>query len=82
MKASEGSFEMKDEYDFSKGVRGRFYHPKKISTSIRLDDDIILYFKKKASEDKVGYQTLMNAALRDFVHHHVKDQGSWTNFGS
>jgi len=72
MKNSEETFEMKAEYDFSQGIRGRFYQPKKISTSIRLDDDIILYFKKKASEDKVGYQTLMNAALRDFVHQQMK----------
>jgi len=34
---------MKKEYDFSKGVRGRFYAPKKNSTTIRLDDDVILY---------------------------------------
>jgi len=26
-----------DEYDFSDGVRGRFYQPKKIPTSMRLD---------------------------------------------
>ncbi len=72
MKNSEDNFEMKDEYDFSNGVRGRFYQPKKVSTSIRLDDDIVLYFKKKASEDKIGYQTLMNAELRDFVHSQMK----------
>lgn len=72
MKNSEEAFEMKSEYDFSQGTRGRFYRPKKVSTSIRLDDDIILYFKKKASEDKIGYQTLMNAALRDFVLNHMK----------
>lgn len=72
MKNSEETFEMADEYDFSGGVRGRFYQPKKISTSIRLDDDIILYFKKKASESKTGYQTLMNAALRDYVGHQTK----------
>jgi predicted DNA binding CopG/RHH family protein len=55
---------MKDEYDFSGGVRGRFYKPKKIPTTLRLDDDIILYFKKRASEEKVPYQTLINAFLR------------------
>ncbi len=57
-------FEMKDDYDFSDGVRGRFYKPKKIPTTLRLDNDIILYFKKKASEEKVPYQTLINALLR------------------
>jgi len=64
-------FEMLAEYDFSKGLRGRFYQPKKVSTSIRLDDDIVLYFKKRASEEKVGYQTLMNSVLRDFVLHRI-----------
>lgn len=40
-------YEMKDEYDFSGGIRGRFYKPKKVPTTLRLDYDIILYFKKK-----------------------------------
>lgn len=60
-------FELKDDYDFSKGIRGRFYRPKKVSTSIRLDNDIILYLKKIASEKKVGYQTLINTILRDYI---------------
>lgn len=58
------NYEMQEEYDFSGGVRGRFYKPKKVPTTLRLDDDIILYFKKKASEQKVPYQTLINAFLR------------------
>lgn len=70
MKNSEDVFEMKEEYDFSGAVRGRFYQPKKISTSLRLDDDILLYFRKKASMEKTGYQTLMNQALRDWIRHH------------
>jgi len=57
-------YEMKDEYDFTDGVRGRFYEPKKIPVSLRLDNDIILFFKKLASEKKVPYQTLINALLR------------------
>ena len=57
-------YEMLDEYDFSDGVRGRFYEPKKIPVSLRLDNDIILYFKKLASEQKVPYQTLINTLLR------------------
>ena len=57
-------FKMEDEYDFSDGVRGRFYEPKKIPVSLRLDNDIVLFFKKLASEKKVPYQTLINALLR------------------
>ena len=57
-------YEMLDNYDFSDGIRGRFYKPKKIPVSLRLDNDIVLYFKKLASEQKVPYQTLINALLR------------------
>ena len=57
-------YEMEDEYDFTDGTRGRFYEPKKIPVSLRLDNDIILFFKKLASEKKVPYQTLINALLR------------------
>jgi predicted DNA binding CopG/RHH family protein len=58
------NYEMLDNYDFHEGVRGRFYKPQKIPTTLRLDNDIILYFKKLASEQKVPYQTLINALLR------------------
>ena len=58
------NYDMLDDYDFSSGVRGRFYEPKKIPVSLRLDNDIVLYFKKLASEQKVPYQTLINTLLR------------------
>ena len=72
MKTSEDAFEILPEYDFSHGIRGRFNHPKKVSTSIRLDDDVILFFKKKATEEKIGYQTLMNMALREYINRQVR----------
>ncbi len=70
MKQSDDDFKMKQEYDFSEGIRGRFYTPHKKATTIRLDDDILLYFKKRAGEEKVGYQTLLNAALREYIRLH------------
>ncbi len=57
-------YDMLEEYDFSGGMRGRFYEPKKIPVSLRLDNDIVIYFKKMASEQKVPYQTLINNLLR------------------
>jgi uncharacterized protein (DUF4415 family) len=72
-KGMHDDYEMREEYNFSRGVRGRFYQPKKRATTIRLDDDLILFFKKKASEQKIGYQTLVNAALREYVHHHATE---------
>ena len=35
-----------------------------------VDEDLILFFKKKASEKKIGYQSLVNAALREYVRDH------------
>ena len=67
MKKSIDDFTMKKEYDFTQGTRGRFYSPKKISTTIRLDDDVLLYLKKLASIKKTGYQTLLNRILRDYI---------------
>ena len=64
-------YELPKEYDFSgkEAVRGRFYTPKKKSVTIRLDDDVVLYFRKLAWIKKVGYQSLINAALRERMNH-------------
>jgi len=67
MRKLNDDYKMKKEYDFSQGTRGRFYFPKKISTTIRLDDDVLLYLKKLASIKKTGYQTLLNSVLRDYM---------------
>jgi uncharacterized protein (DUF4415 family) len=65
---------MKDTYDFSKGRRGRVVaeppsEPGKVRITIRLDEDLIDYFGMIAdrSGGKVGYQTLINSALREYV---------------
>jgi predicted DNA binding CopG/RHH family protein len=60
-------FELEDNYNFDDGVRGRFYKPKKIPTTIRLDNDILMFFKKQASEKKVAYQTIINNLLRESI---------------
>jgi uncharacterized protein (DUF4415 family) len=62
---------MKDSYDFSKGKRGRVTKPApepagKVKITIRLDENIVDHFMAKADESggSVGYQTLINEALR------------------
>ncbi len=68
-RAKYDNFELADNYDFSGGVRGRFYKPKKITTSMRLDNDILIFLKKEASEKKIAYQTLINNVLREHIKH-------------
>ena len=56
----EEDFELEKEYDFSKGVRGRFYKPRKVSTTIRIDDDILMFFKKFEKKKKIYLGNLGN----------------------
>ena len=61
---------MKDEYDFSNGQRGAIdpLPPGKTRITIRLDDDIITWFREQVNAAGGGnYQTLMNNALRDYI---------------
>ena len=56
---------MRKEYDFSKATRGAVIPaPGKSRITIMLDDDVLQYFRERAERDGVGYQTMMNAALR------------------
>ena len=63
-RAAYDVFELPSDYDFTGGIRGRFYQPKKVPTSMRLDNDILVFLKKEASEKKIAYQTLINTLLR------------------
>jgi len=66
-RAKYDDYEILEDYDFSDGVRGRFYKPKKVPTSMRLDNDILIFLKKQASEQKIAYQTLINNLLREYM---------------
>jgi uncharacterized protein (DUF4415 family) len=57
---------MRKEYDFSKGKRGAVIaSPGKTRITIMFDDDLIEHFRALAEARGAGYQTLINAALRD-----------------
>lgn len=59
---------MSKEYDFSKGKRGAVIpSPRKTRITIMLDDDVIERFRVKAEAQGIGYQTMINSALRAFL---------------
>lgn len=57
--------------DWVDAVRGRFYHPVKRQLTLRLDADIIDWFKRQVPNGK-GYQTEINKALRQHIAREVK----------
>ncbi len=52
--------------DWSDARRGVFYRPVKQQITLRLDADVVTWFKAKAQDGR-GYQTDINRALRDHV---------------
>jgi hypothetical protein len=56
---------MKAEYDFSKGERGKFYHPDAVfSFPIYLEPDVNDFMNQLANENGVEVQILVNEWLR------------------
>jgi len=61
---------MKEEYDFSKGKRGPVISTPggKERITIRLDGDILEWFRSQADEQGGGnYQTMINQALHEYI---------------
>jgi len=52
--------------DWSNAKRGLFYRPVKKQLTLRIDADVIAWFKSRAPKGQ-GYQTQMNTALRDHI---------------
>lgn len=64
---------MKKEYDFSKGKRGPVLSAEgKTRITIMLDDDVLAFFRDKAAGLGTGYQSMINAALREKMSPSVK----------
>lgn len=58
---------MKQEYDLAKlkSRKNPYARRLKQQLTLRLDPDVIAYFKKQSEENGIPYQTLINHYLRD-----------------
>ena len=57
--------DMQKEYDFSKGIRGKFYHPDaKINLPIYLDPDVAEFMKKISRKKGYDVDKIVNDWLR------------------
>jgi uncharacterized protein RhaS with RHS repeats len=59
---------MRKEYDFSRGKRRAILQaPGKTRITIRLDDDLLRWFRAQVRSSGGSYQTLINLSLRDYI---------------
>ena len=61
----ERGVSMKEEYDFSNGVRNPYVKKLKKQITINIDSDTIQFFKNMANSSGIPYQTLINLYLSD-----------------
>lgn len=54
--------------DWSDARRGRFYRPVKKQITLRLDADVLAWFRAQGSP----YQTRINDALREYIKEHQR----------
>ena len=55
---------MPEVKDWSDAKRGLFYRPVKQQLTLRIDSDLVAWFKSRTPQGE-GYQTNMNRALRE-----------------
>lgn len=67
---------MRENYDFSNGVRNPYAAQLKKQITINLDAETVEYFKQQAEETGIPYQKLINFYLADCVKH--KRRLAWT----
>ena len=64
--------DMPEVLDWSDAERGKFYRPVKQQLTLRLDADVLQWFKTKGGR---GYQTRINAALRQVIEEEARKAG-------
>jgi predicted DNA binding CopG/RHH family protein len=68
---------MKTEYDFTKSKKNPYIKKLKKQITIRLDVDIIKYFKKVSDDTGIPYQNLINLYLMDCATKQKKPDFAW-----
>ncbi len=70
-------FIMREQYDFSKSIPNPYAKKLKKQITIRLDEDVIDYFKVLSDKNGIPYQNLINLYLKDCATEHKELQLNW-----
>jgi hypothetical protein len=59
---------MRKEYDFSKGVRGKFYRPDiKINLPVYLDSEVLDFVQRIAKKKKTDISSIVNNLIKNDI---------------
>ena len=70
--------DMRENYNFSESTANPYARKLKKQITIRLDEDVIEYFKDMAEQKGIPYQNLINLYLKDCVDKHKELKLDWT----
>jgi uncharacterized protein (DUF4415 family) len=68
---------MREQYDFSNSIPNPYAKKLKKQITIRLDEDVIDYFKELSDKNGIPYQNLINLYLKDCATEHKELQLNW-----
>ena len=68
---------MREEYDFSNGIKNPYAKRLKQQVTINLDSDTVNYFKGQSATTGIPYQTLINLYLSDCATNERQLQMQW-----
>ena len=68
---------MKDEYDFSNSRKNPYAKRLKKQITIKIDEDVLDYFKLQSEDSGIPYQTLINFYLSDYATYKKQLQLTW-----
>lgn len=68
---------MREQYDFSNSIANPYTKKNKKQITIRLDNDVIDYFKRLSEQNGVPYQNLINLYLKDCAHQNKELKLEW-----
>lgn len=68
---------MRDEYDFSQSVSNPYLKKLKKQAGVRLEPEVLDYFKKLSEETGIPSETLINLYLQDCVKSERKPSLEW-----
>jgi predicted DNA binding CopG/RHH family protein len=69
---------MRKHYDFSNAIKNPYSKKLKTQITIRIESEVVEYFKKLASQEDIPYQKLINLFLRDCAQQQKRPLIKWT----